>query len=164
MALKSLWLVSVCCYADYCDATNSTLWDFCAKAVTDREIWLIGQHSIHNCYPKQNYVTLPVSYRCAGGEMLFFSIWHASLSSENLSEAGWAVVGCLSLGIHQSAGWCHANIPHLSSLQDTTKCHSLRPHLPETFPAIWAFLPRMHSTVINNGFDLNWLFWSLKCL
>lgn len=99
-----------------------------------------------------------------GERCYFFSIWHESLSSKNLSQAGWAVMGCLSLGIHQSAGERHANIPDVSSLQDTTKCHHLWPHLPESFSAIWVLLPRMSSTVINNGFDLNWLLWSLKCL
>lgn len=67
MGLKSLWLVSVCCYADYWDAMNSTLLDSCAEAVTNRKIWLIGQHDMHICYPKEKYYrgdTLSLKVTC----------------------------------------------------------------------------------------------------
>lgn len=160
MALKSLWLLSMCCHADYCDAMNSTLWDFCAKPMTNTEIWLIGQHNIHICYPKQKYVIITVwqMYWSRDGTS---SIWHTSPCSKSLSQTGvLAVAGYLSCGIPQSVGECHANVPTLGSLQNTTKHHSLWPCLSESFPATYVLLPTMSSKVINNGPDLNWLLWN----
>lgn len=58
MGLKSLWLVSVCCYADYWDAMSSTLLDSYAEAVTNRKIWLLGLHNMDICYPEEKYMTI----------------------------------------------------------------------------------------------------------
>ena len=158
MALKSLRLVSVCCHADYWDPMNSTLWDSCAEATANREIWLIGQHDIHICYPKQKYVIITaLSWRGYG----ISSIWHASAYQKPVTS--WSF-GCDMLPeprYPSVSSW--ASCKTLRSLWPTTKHHSLWSHLSESLPVTCVLLPIMSRKVINKGFDLNWLLWNWKC-
>lgn len=161
MGLKSLWLVSVCCYADYWDAMNSTLLDSRAEAVTNRKIWLIGQHNMHICYPKEKYMIITEGIHDYWRGYVFPSIWHTSVYQKPVTSLSF---GSDMLPVPRNPSVSNrASWETLCSLCPTTKHHSLWPHLSESLPVTCALLPTMSVKVINNGFDLNWLLLNWMC-